>query len=70
MHKQRIAFFAGLASKLKGQTGFGGHSNLAGRLDVLGCQFGVSFCYGFGLCKEYVDALPGDVFDAALLYHA
>jgi len=69
MNKQGVAVLAGLPPKLKRQTDFGCHSNPAGGQDVLGCKFGVSPSYLFGLGEQDFDALVGNLLDAGLLHH-
>jgi hypothetical protein len=70
VHEQGVAFFAGAASELEGQTDFGCHRNTPCGTNVLSCQFGVSAGYFLGVSKQDFDALPRNLLNAALLYHA
>jgi|YelNatPaOPRAMG01_1025707.scaffolds.fasta_scaffold25234_4 hypothetical protein len=69
MHKQGIAFLAGLAPELQRKPGFGCHSNAAGLANVFCCEFRVCSGYFFGLPKQYIDPLACNLLNAALLHH-
>jgi hypothetical protein len=70
MHKQRVAFLAGCAPELQRQPDFGCHSNPTRHTNILRRQFWVGFGYALCLSIKYFDALPCDVFYAALFHHS